>query len=171
MLKLLFVIFFSATTVFGHAQRLSKYAIGNSGCAVYMFCDPGEFKLSLSDDSSKVYTSECTSEGVVYGAICVKLMVANTDLSSAEDLVVAYLDYLKTSFEIKESVGYGRGNQLNNNEKTKGVIDYWKGSDNQKWKIKGWTNGSYIGVLYAHSKTELPAKIDVFLNSFRMPGM
>jgi hypothetical protein len=165
-------LLFSFAFVFGNAQRLAKYAVSNTGCSVYMFCDPGEFKLELSDDSSKIYTAECVNDGVTYGVICIKLRVPNVDLDAAENVVIAYLDYLKTSFKIQKSAGYGKGNRLNNNENTRGVTDYWQDADSQNWKIKGWTNGSYIGVVYINSKTELnETKSNVFLNSFRMPGM
>jgi hypothetical protein len=102
--------------------------------------------------------------------ICVKLLNAVADINQAEDLVVAYLDYLKKSFNIEHAVGYGKGNLLNNNEHTRGVIDYWKDKDNNNFKVKAWTNGKFIGVVYAYAKKELPeTTVDVVLNSFRFP--
>ncbi|MBS1920678.1 MAG: hypothetical protein JST17_10535 [Bacteroidetes bacterium] len=154
------------------SQSLKKYEINNSGCAVYMYCTPEQFKEAYSDDSSKVYTAECNRDEFYYGVICVRLLTPSENLGEAEDMLISYLDYLKTSFDIKSAVGYGRGNHLNNREDTRGVVDYWKDDLNNNWKIKAWTNGKFIGVLYVYSAKELPeTKVDVFLNSFRFPGM
>src|SRR5436189_56465 len=60
---------------------------------------------------------------------------------------------------------------LNSNENTRGIVDYWKDKENNNWKVKAWTDGKFIAVLYAYTKTEVPDKADVFLNSLRFPGM
>jgi hypothetical protein len=152
------------------SQGLRKYAISNSGCSLYMYCDPKKFDFDYSEDSSKVYTGECINGEVNYGVICIKLLTPVDDLNKAEELMTSYLDFLKADFHVKDSAGYGRGHILNKNEKTKGIIDYWKDTEEQNWKIKAWTDGRYIGVLYAHSKKELPeSKVNVFLDGFRLP--
>jgi hypothetical protein len=135
-----------------------------------MYCDPKKFDFDYSEDSSKVYTGECISSEVNYGVICIKLLVPVTDLGKAEELMTSYLDFLKADFHVKDSAGYGRGHFLNKNEQTRGIIDYWKDTEEQNWKIKAWTDGKFIGVLYAHSKKELPeSKVNVFLEGFRLP--
>ncbi|MBK5270117.1 MAG: hypothetical protein JJE22_03800 [Bacteroidia bacterium] len=169
-------IFLSAllltSIIFCQAQALKKYAIGNSGCSVYMLCDPGKFDEDYSEDSSKVFTAECLKDNINYGVICVKLLLPVNDLSAAEGVAISYLDYLKAEFDIKTAVGYGKGHRLNNNENTRGIMDYWTDSESANWKIKAWTDGKFICVLYANSKKELPdEKVDVFLNSLRLPGM
>ena len=84
----------------------------------------------------------------------------------------SYLEYLKGNFDITSAAGYGRGHTLNNDPNTRGILDYWKDREKAEWKVKAWTNGSYIGVLYAKSKKELPVnKVDIYLNGFRFPGM
>jgi hypothetical protein len=154
-----------------NSQSLKKYPISTSGCSLYSYCD-AKYDVDLSEDSSKVYTGECTVADVSYGVICVKLLTPVTDLIMAEDLVISYLDYLKVNFEIKKAAGYGKGHRLNNNENTRGILDYWEDKDLNKWKVKAWTDGKYIGFMYAYSKKELPeTKVNVFLDSFRLPGM
>jgi hypothetical protein len=155
-----------------HAQSLKKYPISNSGCFAYMYCDPGKFDLDYSEDSSKVFTSQCDKEGVTYGVICIKLLNPIPDPANAEEVMISYVDYLKADFHIKSAVGYGKGHRLNNNENTRGILDYWEDNDGNHWKMKAWTDGKFIGVLFGYSKKELPeTKVDVFLNSFRLPGM
>lgn len=171
MRKMLLLISCTLSFTISQSQSLKKYEISKSGCSVYMYCAPERFEEAYSQDSSKVYTAECTMDNLTYGVICIQLLTPLKNMSEAEDMLIAYLDYLKTNFEIKSAVGYGRGNHLNNQEDTRGVVDYWKDGENNNWKVKAWTNGKFIGVLYVYSSKELSeTKIDVFLNGFRFPG-
>ena len=165
LLACLFCLFFS------HGQVIKKVPISNTGCFVYTYCDL-KFEMDYSGDSSKVYVSECPKDGVNYGVICVKLLKPENDLAVAEEALISYMDYLKTSFKITKSAGYGKGHRLNNDENTRGVIDYWEDNDKNNWKIKGWTDGKFIGILYAYSPKELnETRVNIFLESFRLPGM
>lgn len=155
----------------GSSQSLKKYPISNSGCSLYIYCEP-KFTIEKSTDSSLVYTGECVKDDISYGIVCVKLLNPVSDLTMAEDLVISYLDYLKENFSIINAAGYGKGHRLNNKENTRGILDYWEDKDKDKWKIKAWTDGKFIGFMYAYSKKELPeAKVNIFLDSFRLPGM
>ncbi|HEX7904292.1 MAG TPA: hypothetical protein VF487_10460 [Chitinophagaceae bacterium] len=155
-----------------YAQSLKKYSISNSGCSVYMYCDVKGFMTDYSEDSSLVFTGECINADVLYGVICVKLLKPTDDLAIAEEVMLSYLDFLKADFHVKDSAGYGRGHTLPKNANTRGVIDYWTDTEDQKWKVKAWTDGKFIAVLYGHSLKELPeSKLNVFLDSFRLPGM
>jgi hypothetical protein len=152
------------------SQIIKKYPIAESGCAAYFYCNPGKFELSYSPDSSKVYTSECIVDGTGYGAICVKFKDPINNIDNAEGVLVAYLDYLKTNFKIVSAAGYGKGHRLNGKENIHGIIDYWKDEEKNNWKIKGWTNGSLIVIMYAYSKQELPeTKVNVFLDGIVFP--
>jgi hypothetical protein len=162
---------FSLYFLFSHAQSLKKIPISNSGCSLYAFCD-FKFEQEYSEDSSLVYVSECVKDDVNYGVICVKLLMPADNLDRAEESLINYLDYLKTSFKISKAAGYGRGHRLANNENTRGVLDYWEDGEKNNWKIKAWTDGKFIGVLYAYSAKELnETKLNVFLEGFRFPGM
>ncbi len=169
-MKIYFLAFaFSFSVIFSHAQVFKNYQIANSGCSLFSYCD-FRFETEYSEDSSLVYVSECEKEKINYGVICVKLLVSIDNLNKAEESLISYLDYLKNSFKIIKSAGYGKGHRLANDEKTRGVLDYWEDSEKNKWKIKGWTNGKYIGVLYGYSNNDLPeSKLNIYLDSFRFP--
>ena len=163
----IFAVFFSM--MISYAQMLKKTPIDNSGCSLYSFCDL-KFNTQKSEDSSVIYTSECEKDKMNYGVICVKLSESVNDLNVAEGLLISYLDYLKSSFNITQSVGYGKGHRLKNDENTRGVIDYWEDKDKNNWKVKGWTNGKFIGVLYGYSSIQLAeSKLNIFLEGFRFP--
>ncbi|MBL7743610.1 MAG: hypothetical protein JNN00_09090 [Chitinophagaceae bacterium] len=156
------------------SQSIKKYPIGSTGCSAYFFCEPSKRDVNYSEDSSAITTQECLNDGIHYGIICVQLKVAITSLSDAEDMMIAYLDYLKTTFKIRSATGYGKGHRLKGREDTRGIIDYWMDETKDNWKVKSWTDGKFIGVLYAYGtdQKELPeTKVNVFLDSFRLPGM
>ena len=160
-------------TVNASGQSMKKYPISGSGCFAYMFCEPGEFEKTYSEDSSVVFTGECNEDSLTSGIICVKLRETVAAGDDAENLLISYLDYLKTIFEISSSAGYGKGHTLDGKLEARGVIDYWKNKEGSEWKVKGWTDGKFISVLYVMAKGELneTTKMDVFLNGFRFPGM
>ena len=171
MKKYSLLIAFSVCFLLSRAQTLKKVPISNSGCSVFTFCE-FKFEKDYSEDSSLVFVSECAKDNVTYGVICVKLLLPADNLDKAEESLISYLDYLKSSFKILKSAGYGKGHRLNNNENTRGVIDYWEDSDKNNWKIKAWTDGKFIGVLYGYSAKELnETKLNIFLEGFRFPGM
>jgi hypothetical protein len=172
MRQLIVFLFCLLTANSMYAQTLKKYAISNSGCSAYFFCDPGAFTSEKSTDSSDMFTGECITSDVTYGLICVKMKDKLANLETSEETLIAYLDYLKTSLKVTTAAGYGKGHRLKNKETTRGVIDYWKDVDGQSWKIKGWTNGKIIAVLYVCSKKEVPeAKANVFLDGLLLPGI
>jgi len=155
------------------AQSLKKYDIGSSGCKAYFFCNPGEFELSYSADSSKVYTAECKADSLSWGLICVALKEPGSIGPEAEDVLASYLDYLKTAFNIVSSAGYGKGHTMTNYADARGMIDYWKDKDGDEWKIKGWTDGKFIAVMYVYAKGKLDEtnKVNLFLDGFRFKSM
>ncbi|MFZ1529032.1 MAG: hypothetical protein WAT19_09795 [Ferruginibacter sp.] len=170
MKKLVFLILSFTMITCSYSQAIKKYEIGQSGCQAYFFCDPGTFDISHSEDSSVVYQGVCINNETAYGIICVKLKTPIADLPGAEDLLGSYMDYLKTAFKIKSFTGYGKGHQLRNNENTRGMIDYWKDEEGKDWKVKGWTDGKYMAVLYAYSSKELTeTKVNVFLDGLVLP--
>ena len=172
MKKILLILFMQSCFIHSFSQNFKKYAIGNSGCAAYFFCDPGTFGMDYSEDSAKVYPTECNSDQTSYGMICIQLKASITDISNAENVLVTYLDYLKKTFKIKSSAGYGKGHRLKNQEDTRGIIDYWQDDEKNNWKVKGWTNGKFIAVLYAYSKNDLPeTKVNLYLDGLLFSGM
>lgn len=150
-------------------QSLKRYHIADSGCSLGSYCAP-KYKTDFSEDSSTVYTGECTSGNVTYGVICIKLLNQIDNLVMAEDMMMSYLEYLKLNFEIKKTAGFEKNLLLNDDRETRGVMEYWEDASGDKWKIKSWTEGKYIGFMYAYSTKPLPEdKVNAFLDGFRFP--
>jgi len=167
---LLAIILFCLPMSKSHAQTLKKYPIDKSGCAVYMYCDPGKFEFSLSPDSAKVWAGECIVDSVYYDVICVKMKQKIKEIGDAESVLVEYMEYLKSSFQVVSSSGYGKGNRLKGKENTRGIVDYWKDKDDNNMKVKGWTDGKFIAVNIVISRKEIKEpKANAFLDGIVFP--
>lgn len=154
------------------AQDAKKVAISNTGSTVEVYCFPGRFDVYDMEDESTVYANDCEKDGVMYGIYYVKLKKPIPNLNAAQDTVITYLDFLKLDYGVVKSKGYDKGHKLNKDENTKGVFDSWVDIDNNKWKVRAWTNGKFICIMHMHSNKEMPDKqVDVFLNGVRFPGM
>lgn len=167
-----FVVFISFTllAISGIAQTLKKYPIAKSGCSAHFFCNPGNFELTLSPDSSKVYTGECVANEVTYDIICVEMKEIIKDLTVAENVLEEYLNYIKSNFQITGAAGYGKGHRLRGKDNTRGMIDYWQDQEKNNIKVKGWTNGRFIAVLLVISPKELnEAKSNTYLDGIVFP--
>ncbi len=170
--QLLLILFCTSLTVCFSQQTPATVPISNTGCTVQVFCFPGRFDAYELEDGSAVFADDCTIEGATYGIYCVKLKKPLTNLETALDTAITYLDFLKLDYGIVKAKGYGKGYRLNKDVKTAGIKDTWEDADNNKWKVKAWTNGNFICVLYVFSAKELPEKkIEIFLEGLRFPGM
>lgn len=154
------------------SKQAAKVAISGTGCTAEVFCFPGRFDAYDLEEGSTVYADDCVKDGITWGIYLVKLIKPVDNLDAAEDTVITYLDFLKLDNGIVKSKGYDKGHTLNKDETTRGVYDTWEDVAKEKWKVKAWTNGKFIGVLYVHSAKELPEKkVELFLEGLRFPGM
>ncbi|NVO01108.1 MAG: hypothetical protein HXX09_00250 [Bacteroidetes bacterium] len=168
-----FVLFFSIFALFGQkVPRFQKIPISTSGCYAYFPGTPTNFEFNYSPDSAKIYTGSFDFDGYTYGIVTVKFaQKTGNDKADLELLLIQYMDYLKTSWEITDAVGYGKGHSLESNPDATGVIDYWKTKDGSQLSVKGWIDNYYIGLLYILGKTEYPNinVVQLFQNGFRFP--
>lgn len=152
-------------------SRLKKLPIGNSGCAAYFYCNPGEADLSYSPDSSQVYTMSCNDSSLNYGLICIRFNASMLPLSEPVELMTQYMEFLKTSFEVTQAAGFGKGHTLAGQDGVSGVIDYWTTKDGNEIQVKSWTDGKGIGFMYVKgSSRDLSnnySKVQVYFNGFR----
>lgn len=138
--------------------RLSKMAIGESGCAAYFPEGMPEFELSKSEDGADVYTSEIDVDGFRFACIAVKFVEPFTDSSpdELEDLLINYMDYLKDNFGVTTSAGVGRGHTLESAPDARGVLDYWADADEIQYAVKGWITQRALGIMIIYGATEYP---------------
>lgn len=170
------LLVFTGFTTFTQAPRFKKVAVSDSGCSIYIPGNPDPVTMEYSPDSSKVYTIETldsTYKSYFHmGAIVVRLKDAILKPEESEDMLVSYMDYLKTAFNIKKSVGYGKGHTLSTHPTAKGVIDYWEDADGDQWTVKGWAAESTMFIMFIYGPTEYPNYNvqSMFFEGARFPG-
>ena len=156
----LFIPFFLAaqTEETVKVPRLTKMAIGQSGCSAYFPQGMPDFNLSKSEDSSEVYTSEVEVDGYLFSCITVKFGMPFTDTApeDLETLLISYMDFLKTNFNITTSAGVGRGHTLESAPDARGVIDFWEDADSLHYAVKGWVNEKYLGIMFIYGEDDYP---------------
>lgn len=167
---LLFALF-AAASLFAQdtIPRFKKIPVQKSGCFMYA-PDTLQFDLSYSDDSSAVYTGEWIIGDHRFAAIIVDLNnVTFESKEEKEDLLMSYMDFLQSSFEITDAVGYGKGHTLENDPTAIGVIDYWMDASADEWAVKGWINDDYIAVLMIYGAGQYPHHSiqEMYLNGIR----
>jgi hypothetical protein len=177
-MRLLFLIILSLPAILVSGQETAsasfrKYPVESSGCFVYLPSAPGEWKLDKSEDGSDVYTLSQEFEGYSFDVIAVKFgnPFSGASHEELEDLLISYLDYLKSQFGVTESLRYGKGQQLPGNESAIGVLDFWKAPDESQSKVKGWITEFHLAVLLVSGNSDPSEKetTDLFLNGFRFP--
>lgn len=166
---LLFFVLFSYVAISQDIPLFSKIDVMNSGCKAYFPGMPTNFTQEYSDDSSKVYNGSYDFAGYTYGIIAIKFKQPQVLVDNEyEDLLISYMDFLKTLFNIKQAVGYGKGHSHISNPEAKGVIDYWEDNDKNELAVKGWIDSKYIGFMYIKGIGEYPYinAQSMFLNGF-----
>lgn len=173
---ILALLVFTGFTSFIQAPRFKKVAVSDSGCSVYIPGNPDPVTVEYSPDSSKVYTIETldsTYKAYYHmGAIVVRLKDMTLKPEECEDILVNYMDYLKTAFNIKKAAGYGKGHRLETHPTAKGVIDYWEDADGDQWAVKGWAAESTMFIMFIYGPKEYPNYNvqSMFFEGARFPG-
>jgi hypothetical protein len=154
------------------AQNLHflKYQVGETGYYSYFPGDPGKFDIQKSEDGLLLYVGEIEIQACKYGLVLVLLEDKFFDAGKEQllDLLISYMDHLKSSFEITGSAGYGKGHTQELNPEVQGVIDFWEDAIGIQFAVKGWIDNKALGFLYISAK-KLPNinYQNLFLNGFR----
>ncbi len=168
MENLLFLFATSIVLRISSNRSAKNHLIADTGCSVFLFSRNMNFETVKTKKGDKLYYKEFYEEGVQYGIICIKLKEFYL-LDEAEELLRTYMFKLKKSLCIQQTTGIHRCTNWND-QSSVSVMDYWRDADGEDWKVKGYTNGQVMSVLYikniSHSDVR---KEDLFLDSFYFP--
>jgi hypothetical protein len=145
-------------------KKFRKTFIGNTNCSVF-FSAGAEFGFTKSDEGDELYFSEHTEKNSTYGILCAQLNEM-LPLQEALEIMSTYLSSLQKPFSALYSTGAMISNEWEQEHCVK-LVDYWQDQEQQDWKVKGYTNGHIIAVLYVKNIGDLEVeKQDSFLDSF-----
>ncbi len=159
MENLLFLIATLAIRI--SSKSLKKRTIGDTGCSV-MLDTNAAVTYSESDNGEHFYMSTFNSGAVTYGFVLLDLKNKITNLSEAEYLLGDLMLDLKKASDIQHSYGLDRGIKHPISQSVSGIIDYWQDKEGIDWKIKGWTDGNCMAVMYVKNINNTSVKKQEF---------
>ncbi len=164
MENLIFLL--TASLVFYKSSKQPRRTIiGDTNCSVQFFPD-AEFDFTQTEAGDQLYFAEHTDKKVRYGVLCASLS-SKLPLAEAQDVLTTYLSRLQKPFHALYNTGINPCQTWTQGDDCVKMIDYWQDEDNFDWKVKGYTDGETIAVLYVKNISELEVdKQDQFLDSF-----
>ena len=124
-------------------SKFRRYPIGHSGCSALFFPGANTLHVQYTSEGDKIYFNDHTVKGVTYGLIAVQMKEVFT-LREAEKILTHYVNRLRKPFLIEFNLSM----EIKSLRTSLELIDYWQDKEGRDWKIKGYTNGKTIAVLY-----------------------
>jgi hypothetical protein len=147
------------------AKKSKKRYYSNSSATAARYPPSAFCNTAQTQSGDLMYMSECKENDVTYGVISIRLKKAYNNLDDAEMVLNRFMNNLQPGFGIQHTTRGGIYQTAN--EKVKSIIDYWQDIEQLDWKVKGWTDGRNISVLYVKNIGQLQvAQEENFLNAF-----
>lgn len=145
-------------------KKIKIQIIGNTGCTA-LLSSGTKLQSAITQSGDQLYFHEFKDKNVSYGIICVA-MNHPYNLQEAEEMLITYMDKLRCPFYILHNTGIHVDADWNC-EASKTIVDYWQDYRKKDWKVKGYTNGKTLAVLYVKNIGHADVKNqDLFLDSF-----
>lgn len=146
-----------------------RHTIIGSWCSLYLPAEAADFKCTATRAGDAMHFGEAMDAcGVTYGVITISLSAPIPGGVSAQTLLSNFMSALHPSFGIVHVLGEEGDLPHASCLQTKGIVDYWQDSDGIDWKVKGWSNGGQVAVLYVRNiNTAEACTADIFLDSIR----
>ncbi|MFL5739757.1 MAG: hypothetical protein ACJ75B_06040 [Flavisolibacter sp.] len=164
MENLLFLLATSFVFRISAPKKFKNYFIGNTGCSALLLSG-NDFQQTKTVTGDQLYFSECSEKTVDYGIICIR-MLETYSLEEASYMLSNYMDKLKDPFLVLHNTGVQKDIDWNSRA-SRTLVDYWQDAEKKDWKVKGYTDGSFLAVLYVKNIAQVDVrKQDLFLDSF-----
>ena len=164
MENLLLIIATSFVLRIASPRKTGSYFIGNTGCSI-LFMNGRRFTRSKTDSGDILYFNEYVENEVTYGVICIDMQTA-LELPEARKMLTTYMHKLKGPFFIFHCTGPEKSSDWNQ-EGSVALVDYWQDAVGVDCKVKGYTNGKVLAVLYVRNIAAVDvSKQELFLDSF-----
>jgi len=160
------ILFLATSLVFRlpSSKKLKNHFIGNTGCSALVLPHARGF-MHTTGDGDRLYLQEFEEGKMSFGIICIHLQDGYT-LDEAGTILSNYLDKLRDSFGIRHFVG-AQTTEDWNSVCSHSLVDYWQDGQQCDWKVKAYTNGQVLSVLYVKNIAQGAAtRHDHFLDSF-----
>jgi hypothetical protein len=150
-------------------ETFRNYRIGKSGASLEMPSSFRGFTHTTTSHSDDFYLGECSSGKAEFGILYIELN-QEYDLSDAETMLSYYITKLQEPFNIAHNTGIGQCICIDEKSGLRKLEDYWQDDAGTDWKLKGYTDGKFVAVLYVQNISEITVeKLDQFLDGLRIP--
>jgi hypothetical protein len=164
MENLIFLLATSFVLRLSAARKFKNKFIGDTGCSALLAFDE-ELESSITSSGDRLYFHEFRERKVNYGMICVQ-MDEQYDMTMAVEMLTSYMDSLRGTFFILHNTGIHPAADWNN-DLSRSFEDYWQDMQKRDWKIKGYTDGRTLAILYVKNISHVDVKKqELFLDSF-----
>ena len=145
------------------SPKFKRYVIGKSGCTSLLLSDGNELHCKHTKEGDVIYFNDASVDDVTYGLICVRMKQVYA-LQQTETILVQYINRARKPLHI----AYNISMEVEKTASQITITDYWQDNEGIDWKIKGYTNGKTVAILYVKNVTQAAVKEhDAFLNGFR----
>jgi hypothetical protein len=165
MENLIFLLMTSFAVRLSPAKKLKNYKIGDTGCTALLFPGNHGFDRTTTTTGDLMYFHESRKDDATYGIICIQLL-EKYGKEEASHMLSSYIGKLKEPFSILHQTGIQDDMDWNTDDSIT-FVDYWQDQDQKDWKVKGYTNGEVMAILYVQNISHVAAsQLDHFLDSF-----
>lgn len=146
-------------------RKFKNCRIGNTGCTALVLTGNGELNHTQTRTGDDLYFHEYKENHVSYGLICIQLN-KTYEIDAARELLSVYMNKLRAPFYITCNTGLESDEDWNQDHSAS-LVDYWQDKQRVDWKVKGYTDGRHMAVLYVKNIGQTDVnKQDLFLDSF-----
>lgn len=148
-------------------SKFRRFLLGATGCSTYLVSGNNTVHFKHTKDGDRVYFYDHTVSGVTFGFICVQMKDVFT-LRQAENILVQYINRVRKPFQIAVNISM----EIEKKGHLITINDYWQDEAGLDWKVKGYTNGKTVAVLYVKNiSSSFVEEHDRFLNGFKFSNI
>ena len=165
------VLLLATTLAFRYktSKRFRTFEIGNTGATVRLPKNFDGFEHSLTAHGDDFFLGEGHEGAVQYGVLYIRLKEPMENLE-AQTLMTTYLEKLQGPMNIDHNTGYHYCLNAPDASPVRKIQDYWQDKWGRDWKVKGYTDGNFMAVLYVQNISDVVVKRqDFFLDSLTVP--
>lgn len=162
-------LFLATSFVFRFSARpkVAHQSIGDRGCSALL--SGKRQKATATEGGDKLYFHEFKESQTTFGLICISLH-QEYSLDEASAMLQNYMEKLHVPFTILHQTGIQPETDWNS-QASCALVDYWQDGECVDWKVKGYTDGRSLAVLYVRNIGPVDvARQDLFLDSFYFGG-
>jgi hypothetical protein len=150
----------ASLSLYSRERRFKRTLIDEKGCSL-LFAPSAEFEHTTNDGDT-IFFSEHEEDNICYGVVIATL---DKKLCTDDSVVILedYLHRLRKPYKARFNTGV-----VSCPSSHIVLEDYWQDKEMIDWKVKAYSDGKTMAVLYVKNINEAEVeKQEAFLNSFR----